>query len=270
MLALQNSANRKDNSRLPKTGREEALILVKALPHVGQRHGETVCCAGVTRNGEWRRQYPIHFRRLRDEGQFKRWQWIEYDWIAPGNDDRRQESRRVQEDTIKVGKSISKTERAAFLAPLITRSTAEAVSQGQSLTLVRPIESRFHWKAKTARQIADERQAYEAAARQTSFLDQDLVALDPCPYAFHFDWKDANGASHKSTCDDWETAAMFYRREKAVGAKGALAEMSKAFNEQYPQNGMVFALGTHSRRAEQWLLVGVIRLDEQKQAGLAV
>ncbi|WP_157693391.1 hypothetical protein [Granulibacter bethesdensis] len=236
---------------------------------MSRRRGETVCCAGVTRNREWRRQYPIHFRRLQGEEQFKRWQWIEYDWIAPGNDDQRRESRRVQEDTIKVGTSILKRERAAFLEPLITRSTTEAAAQGQSLTLIRPVESRFHWKEKTQCEITAERQAYEAAARQTSFLDPDLKALNPCPYAFHFDWKDANGASHKSTCDDWETAAMFYRREKAVGAEGALAEMSQAFNEQYPQSGMVFALGTHSRRAEQWLLVGVIRLDEQEQADFA-
>ena len=83
---------------MQKRGRDRVLILVKALPHVGQRHGETVCCAGVTADGKWRRQYPIHFRRLKD--QFKRWQWIEYYWIAPGPDDRRRESRRVQEDTI--------------------------------------------------------------------------------------------------------------------------------------------------------------------------
>ena len=54
---------------------ERVLIFVKALPHVGERHGETVCCAGGALKGEWRRQYPMHFRRLRNP--FARWQWIE-------------------------------------------------------------------------------------------------------------------------------------------------------------------------------------------------
>ena len=54
---------------------------VKALPHFGQRHGETICCTGITMDGQWRRQYPIHFRRLQDN-QFSRWQWIEYDWLT--------------------------------------------------------------------------------------------------------------------------------------------------------------------------------------------
>jgi hypothetical protein len=220
-------------------------------------------------DGQWRRQYPIHFRRLRDN-QFSRWQWIDYDWIAPGADDRRKESRRVQEDTIQLGETMPERERAAFLDPIITASTAEAASKGMSLALVRPAQVKFRWRAKTQKQIAEERQAYEDAARQTSFLDDDLKALNPCPYAFHFDWTDGDGKPHKATCDDWETAATFYRREKTMGAKAALADMERTFGEEYPSRGMAFAMGTHSRRAEQWLLVGVLRLDRVSQMSLGL
>ena len=82
---------------------------------------------------------------------------------------------------------------------------------------------RFRWKAKTLEQIAEERQAYEDAARQKSLLDPDLdlIALEPCPYAFHFDWTDADGKTHKATCDDWETAATFYRRQRTMSASDA-------------------------------------------------
>ncbi len=79
--------------RPSKSGHEKVPVLVKALPHAGKRHGEAVCCAGVTADGEWRRQYPIHFRKL--QTQFSRWDWIEYDWITPTGEDRRAESRRV-------------------------------------------------------------------------------------------------------------------------------------------------------------------------------
>jgi hypothetical protein len=253
---------------LQKRGRDRVLILVKALPHVGQRHGETVCCAGVTVDGKWRRLYPIHFRRLKD--QFKRWQWIEYDWIAPGPDDRRAESRRVQEDTIQVGDLLPSGKRVSLLEPVFTGSTLEASAKGMTLTLVRPANVRFRWKAKTHDQIAEERRAYEDAARQKSFLDPDvdLIALDPCPYAFHFDWTDANGKEHKATCDDWETAATFYRRQQMMSAKDVLASMEKTFGEEYPNRGMAFAMGTHSRRPDQWLLVGVLRLDRPAQLSL--
>ena len=129
---------------------------------------------------------------------------------------------------------------------------------------------RFRWKAKTPEQIAEERRAYEDAARQKSFLDPDadLIALNPCPYGFHFDWTDADGNAHKATCDDWETAATFYRRQQMMSASDALARIQKTFGEEYPNREMVFAMGTHSWRPDQWLLVGVLRLDRQEQLSL--
>ena len=66
-----------------------------------------------------------------------------------------------------------------------------------SLTLLRPTKSKFRWKLKTTDQVESERRAYEAAARQGSYFDQELRALTPCPYAFHFDWMDADGVAHK-------------------------------------------------------------------------
>lgn len=251
-----------------KRGHERVLILVKALPHVGQRKDETVCCAGVTLERQWKRQYPIHFRQLRD--QFKRWQWIEYDWIAPSSSDRRKESRRVQEDTIQLGDLMPPKERALFLDPILKGSTAEAAAQGMSLTLVRPVSVRFRSKAKTSDQMADERRAYKDAARQKSFLhpDADLIALEPCPYAFQFDWTDADGKGHIATCDDWESTAMYYRLQKEMDSSKVLAKMEKTFGEEYPRKGMAFAMGTHSRRPDQWLLVGVIRLDPVDQMPL--
>jgi hypothetical protein len=45
-------------------GTSEAIIRVKASPQVGKRHGETVCCAGVSDKVEWVRLYPVSFRTL--------------------------------------------------------------------------------------------------------------------------------------------------------------------------------------------------------------
>jgi hypothetical protein len=53
--------------------------------------------------------------------------------------------------------------------------------------------------------------------------------------------------------------------EKIYGDQGALDHLSKTFNEEYPRKGMVFAMGTVNARPKQWLLLGVIRLDETLQ-----
>lgn len=252
----------------PTSGHERVLNLVKAIPHAGHRQGETVCCAGVTKRGEWRRQYPVHFRRL--DSQFGRWDWIEYDWISPKGGDARWESRRVQEDTIAASGKMARSKRARFLNPLVLPSMEAAAALGRSLTLIRPNNPRFRFKAKSRGQIDDEKKKYQAAAAQLSMLDEELAALEPCPYAFKFDYRTEDGVRHEMACEDWETAAMFNRFERLMGAASALDKMSVTFNEDYPAAGMVFAMGTHSRHPDQWLLVGVLRLDPMPQFALTL
>lgn len=263
---MPNDSQRAASSPLLEGRRERVLTLVKALPHVGQKHGETVCCAGLTAEGQWRRQYPIHFRRLKAE--FGRWDWIEYDWRAPGGEDRRAESRRVQETTLCKVDTLSPAKRAAFLDRAILPSCEAAAAKGHSLTLIRPRNTRFWWKKKPDKQVAREKAAYERAAQQLSFLDPVLMALNPCPYEFKFNYDTEDGFSHRATCDDWETAAMFYRFAKERGSGPALADMEQVFNEEYPAKGMVFAMGTHSLYPKVWLLVGVVRLDVAPQRSL--
>ncbi|MBF0268433.1 MAG: hypothetical protein HQL44_07555 [Alphaproteobacteria bacterium] len=243
------------------------MVLVKALPHAGKKHGETVCCAGVTLQGEWRRQFPIPFRRLQEK--FSRWDIIEYEYIFP-KDDKRPESRRVQVDSIKVIKNVPTGERAAFLSPVLVASTSVAADRGQTLALIRPKKVRFKWKLKTEREISEERQAYHEAARQESFFDESLAALQPCPFAFKFNYEDEKGKPHESTCDDWETAATFFKFEREYGKEAALEKMKKIFEHEYPSKGMAFGMGVHSRYPDIWLLVGVLRLDEPHQLSIGL
>lgn len=240
---------------------------MKALPRGGKIHGETVCCAGVTAELEWRRQYPIRFRYLADS-TFKRWQWIEYDYRIPSDDDR-PESRRVQEDSIVLGKVLtSSSQKVNFLNSLILPSVETAMKRGQTLCLIRPRGSHFKWREKTSEQLDVERRDYALAAKQQSLFESDKEPLDPCPYEFSFSYESEDGKKHLGVCHDWETSAMYWQRSKEVGREGALKWMSEIFNSRYPAKGMVFAMGTHSRWPEQWLLNGVIRLDEVDQLPL--
>jgi len=61
---------------------------------------------------------------------------------------------------------------------------------------------------------------------------------------------------------------MYWRFSRSEGEKPALDKMGEVFNEKYPEKGMVFAMGTNSRRPKQWLLNGVILLDETGQLPL--
>jgi hypothetical protein len=239
--------------------REEVIVLVKAVPHPSQRHVETVCCAGVTRDRQWRRLFPIRFRCLEGGSRFRRWQWLSYDWQLPTSDSRA-ESRRVFEDTLCPGRLMPVAERAAFLEPLVVGSAKEAEARGQSLALVRPLDFRFSWRPKSAEELAAERQGYESVARQQSFFDRELAALTPCPLEFRVRFRDETGW-HDHQCEDWETTAAYWKLSRRYGSEGALAHLDMIFNHEYPSQGMVVALGTMAKRRTTWLLLGVIRLD---------
>lgn len=243
---------------------DECVILVKALPHRSSNYYETVCCAGVGRDGKWRRQYPVPYRVLTDDQKFGRWEWIEYQFTPPNGDNRR-ESQKVVPDTIKVTGTLRDTERSRFLDPIVRASSREAEGRGESLALVRPRDLSLSWRRKPADEIAEEAQKHRALVAQQSFLQPSVKPMTPCPYEFSMRWTDGDGVSHNNTCDDWETATAFYVRRKAHGELLGLQSLRKTFEDDYMKAGMALAIGTHSRRNQQWLLVGIIRLDRTAQ-----
>jgi hypothetical protein len=236
---------------------ERALILVKAVPRPSRRHGETVCCAGVTLDRKWRRLYPIRFRQLRE--RFDRWDWVSYDWRAPTSDTRK-ESRHVFEDTITVHPRMPTDERADFLEPLVVESVREAASRGDSLALIRPSEASFRCKPKPAARIEAERAAYHEVANQKGFFDRELAAIEPSPFEFRFSFRDADGWHHHS-CHDWETTATYWKLGRGYGRDTALAHLDEMYSRHYPREGLAVALGNMARRPQTWLLLAVIRLD---------
>lgn len=60
---------------------ERVLITVKTYPTLSKKYGETVCTAGVRADGTWIRIYPVPFRRLEAEEQYRKFDWIETDFI---------------------------------------------------------------------------------------------------------------------------------------------------------------------------------------------
>ena len=63
---------------------------------------------------------------------------------------------------------------------------------------------------------------------------------------------------------------MFFRERHRTNERQALDWMNAVFNEQYPKQGMVFAIGNMAKRPQTWQLLGVIRLDEIKQGEMDI
>lgn len=246
---------------------DECVILVKALPHRSSSYFETVCCAGVGRDHRWRRLYPVPFRVLEDIQQFGRWNWITYDFTSPAHDGR-PESQKVVPESISVSAKLNTPERSRLACAMTRESVGEAVARHETLTLIEPSDVAFSWKRKSQAELDEERRKHADLVRQISAFDKAVAPLNPCPFEFAFKWKSKAGSSHAHVCDDWETSAAFFRRRKTFGENGALLSLKETYEREYLSRGMRFALGTHSRRDRQWLLVGVLRVDDVVQREL--
>lgn len=251
---------------------DECFILVKAQPHRSSNYFETVCCAGIGSDGRWRRQYPVPYRILDPSQKFGRWQWISYKYSTTPRD-RRRESQKVIPESIVLGSKLKRSERAHFLNPLVRASLAEADSRNESLAIVRPQSFEFGWNRKTDAELADERIKHAALANQLSMFDQTAKPLDPCPYQFEVRWRSQDGSEHRHTSDDWESAQAFRNFSRSHDEKAALGALRDNYLD-YFKRGLVLAFSTHKRRnathgtPNQWLLVGLVRLDHSSQPDL--
>lgn len=242
-------------------------ILVKALPQRSSTYGETVCCAGVTEYGNFKRLFPVRFRHLAGTSKFARWDWVKFKYRNPTRD-KRPESCHVMEDTIEIDGAFPKGERAAFLNRIVSPSISSAASEGRSLALIRPVETKFSYKPKPPSEIDAERRAFKDAAKQGSFFDKELASIEPTPYKFHFKFRDGDG-SHTFTNGDWESHAMFFNGRRRTGSDQACLDwMDSVYNEQYVRNGMLFCVGNVASRPQTWQLLGVLSVRSDDQPAL--
>ena len=136
-----------------------------------------------------------------------------------------------------------------------------AEAAGRSLALIRPRNTRFYYKPKKPDELEQERRIYADAARQDSFFDERLKALEPSPYDFRFKFEDAAG-QHDCANGDWEAHAMFFNGLRREGSERATLDwMNATFNEEYPRKGMLFCLGNMAKRPQTWQLLGVLRVS---------
>jgi hypothetical protein len=83
--------------------KQNILILVKTYPEISRKYVETVCTAGIlAETKKMIRLYPVRYRYLEGEFQFKKYQWIRAE-IAKAISDSRPESFNLVEGTIEIG-----------------------------------------------------------------------------------------------------------------------------------------------------------------------
>lgn len=247
---------------------DEAFILVKAAPRRSQTFGETVCCAGVDRHGAWVRLYPVSFRLLRDAQRFGRWDHVQYRWSKPkATRDVRNESRRVDPNSVEIVGHLRRAERNPLVARCAVTSLQREQEEGRSLALLKGEILEFWFERRSEEELAKQEHVLKQLRSQNDLFAPaaSLIPARTCPYSFHYRFRDEDRV-REGTCQDWETEQTYFARLRDQSSEAAALEwMANKFGREYPQKGMALAMGTHRHRPEQWLINGVIRLDDEPQ-----
>lgn len=253
---------------------ERILILCKTYPSPSTKYVETSCVAGMTESGDLIRLYPVPFRLVTDQQQFKKWQWIDAR-VQHASDDRRVESHRLHVDTIKIGEVVPTakdwSQRRRWLDMLPVFHDFDALERarqqrgGPTLALLRP--SRI--LALDTKPVKDRDWTPEEKAKLTQLQaqgnlfahsDPDIRLLKKLPYDFHYRYECRAGSSvtsYRHKIVDWEIGALYWNVERKHGTAWE-APLRAKYETEFASKDLMFLMGTIHRFPDQWLIVSVI------------
>jgi len=214
--------------------RERVLITVKTYPTPHARHHESVCTAGINEAGEWRRLWPIPFRFLEKERQFRRYEWIEVD-IRKQTGDPRRESHVVDPDSIRRAGDFVRAgrhwqARRNLLVPHAVASIEHLQdllhADGTSMGFLRPktyhdLKLSWHKESKWS--------PLQAAQTRQQTLLASARPLEELPFRLklHYTCDDKRCRDHKQNITDWEVGALFFKLQASGRDIRAAAEETR-------------------------------------------
>lgn len=270
--------------------KERVLVTVKTYPTLSRKYGETVCTAGVRDDGTWVRIYPVPFRRLEEEQQYKKFDWLECRLIRNPSDPRPETFRPIDEnelrpvDHIDTAKNwrerrriILKTARVFDrLDELITGAKALQIS----LAVFKPTSViDFVWEEDTRNWDREKlRQMRELYNQLDLFSDnswrETFQVIPKLPYNFSYRFQDATGKSSKLQILDWEIGELYRNCLRSTNGDEprALAKVRQKYFDEFLKTDLHFFLGTtqqwHSVAPNPWVIIGVFPIPYENQLDL--
>lgn len=255
--------------------RRRILILCKTYPSPSAKHAETSCVAGMTESGALIRLYPVPFRLISDESQFKKWQWITAR-VVKAKKDHRPESHVISVDTI-----------ACDLQPLPTtdrwRARREWLDKVSVCTDFAEVEAQRQQLGRTLALLKPSRipGLDVTPSRNPSWTDEEISKLtqlqqqgdlfDPAgeadvrllrklPFDFHYRYEcvtDTGSIEYRHKLVDWEIGALFWNVKQRHGDHWE-APFRDKLEQRLPQSDLMFLMGTIHRFPDQWLIISLI------------
>lgn len=249
----------------------KVLITVKAYPAISRKYNETVCTAGITEEGKWIRIYPIPFRQLDYENQFRKYEWIELD-LERNTSDFRPESYRpkdlflkdlISHDIIEPDRDAWNDRRKYVLKKVYTnleQLIAEAKDKNvcTSLAVFKPAkiidfiyeDTDREWKKEKIDYLNSKKLQFNLFDNQNEDDITEFEVVNKLPYKFSFKFEDEVGKSSTLMIEDWETGMLFWNslKRNEGDENKACEDVKKKYLDDFAKTkDYYFFLGTTKR-----------------------
>jgi len=233
----------------------------------------------------------VPFRRLDQEQQYKKFDWIECQLVRNAKD-RRPESFRpfdqldLQTPVGHVGTDNCWRERRQRILKMarvydsLDEIIAGAKANTMSLAIFKPSQILdFVWKAEDREWPTDKVIQLQNAANQPDLFTDNawrdtFKIVNRLPYSFSYRFKDANGRKSNLQIIDWETGALYWNclHDADGDEQQALKKVRQKYMDEFLKTDLHFFMGTlfqfHSVSPNPWLIVGVLPIPFEKQIDL--
>lgn len=245
------------------------LITVKAAPNPSETYGETVCVAGVRADmmhPGWVRLYPINFRDLDSDAQFRKYQMITLN-ATPARQDQRRESWRPDLTSVSQGEFLPAWKpRRVWLDDYVEYSmcklnmAARNRPDAKSLALVRPRQVTKLTFERHPGWTVEEQRKIDKYVGQLDLLDpKERTPLQPPRFKakYHYRCHENGCRGHEQGLLDWEFAAL-QRRLSQTSDEQMKAALTEKFLTMMcsATRDVAFFVGNQAKRVHVFSVLG--------------
>lgn len=268
----------------------KVLITVKTYPSLSTKYDELVCTAGFTEDGQWIRIYPVPFRKLDFEGQYKKWQWIEIDLEKNTSDFRPESFKTTKLESIKVLGKVDREdnwfERKKLTLNKVYDNLDLLIAEAKdkkivtSLAVLKPKEILdfvieavdINWdKNKIASILAKQEQISLFDIEESKKV---FEVVRKVPYKFSYKFTTEDNKERTIMIEDWEIGQLYWNCfDKYKDEKIACKKVREKYYDTFlKKNEIYFFMGTtflfHYRAPNPFLIIGVFYPPKDNKVSL--
>lgn len=229
----------------------KVLIAVKTYPVLSSKYEELVCTAGFLEDGSWIRIYPVPFRKLEYESQYRKYDWIELDLEKNTGDFRPESYRPINIDAgIEVVDHITTSNdwfhRKAICLKKVDTHLKQLIDDAKgpakrSLAVFKPkrfmdfkvVEAERAWDAAKLQNTIDARRQLSLFGEN---LEQEFKHVKKLPYTFKYQFEDETGQMSTLAIEDWEIGQLFWNECNRLGSEeAAISSVRKKYWDDFAQ-----------------------------------